>query len=49
MGAPPFVEAVLAVAELLSLEIPLLDGTVVGLDQSGELLDGTLALTSLVA
>jgi hypothetical protein len=35
--------------KLLSLEIPLLDGTVVGLDQSGERLDGTLALTSLVA
>ena len=49
MGAPPIVEAVLAVAELLSLEIPLLDGTVVGLDQSVSCSTGRSLSPQLVA
>ena len=49
MGAPPIVEATRAIAEPQSLEIPLLDGEVVGLDRLGELLDHILAPTPLVA
>jgi hypothetical protein len=49
VGAPPIVEATRAIAEPQSLEIPFLDGEVVGLDRLGELLDRTLAPTSLAA